>query len=430
MGYLLSFVIMNVEFISSILIFDAVLERRKTGWKFWLITYPECLLAFIAVNFLPVSVSFVKSAITCTLWFTLTIIGYQGQWAKKIFATIGSYITIYVTDYVVTVAMMLILRIDQTSLYNSPAYFILTTFFSKLLLFWLTFLFKKKQRKNYQNRNGSISFTEWLSLLIFPFVTMVTLIFLMQGAANEGVSLGLLLNAAGLLLANIALTFLLEKLEQDNQIRQNNVMLEQQVKTEVQTATALMDAYASQRRLTHDFSNQLAAIAGLLQQGKADAAEGYVSKLIKTGRERILVVNTKNPIVDAVLNQKYITATQKDILMEFTVNDLSCLPISNEDAVTILANVLDNAVEACAHNKGKKHILIKFLCEAGGTVLSVRNKAEQSVNIEGDAVVTTKQDKHLHGYGLLNVKNALKKYDYSYALEYKNGWFQFSTVMD
>ena len=47
----------------------------------------------------------------------------------------------------------------------------------------------------------------------------------------------------------------------------------------------------------------------------------------------------------------------------FKVNDLSKIVIEDEDLVVILANLLNNAIEACEKCEEKKTIKLKFVIE-------------------------------------------------------------------
>lgn len=59
-------------------------------------------------------------------------------------------------------------------------------------------------------------------------------------------------------------------------------------------------------------------------------------------------------IINAILNTKYQEAISKNIVFVFKVNDLSKIVIKDEDLVVILANLLNNAIEACENVRKRK----------------------------------------------------------------------------
>ena len=87
------------------------------------------------------------------------------------------------------------------------------------------------------------------------------------------------------------------------------------------------------------------------------AAEEYLEKITEQQTDRLFLVNTHHPILDALFNTKAAEATQKKISIDFEVNDLSNLPFDASDMVVLLSNLLDNAIEAWQqYDKGDKAI--------------------------------------------------------------------------
>ena len=75
-----------------------------------------------------------------------------------------------------------------------------------------------------------------------------------------------------------------------------------------------------------------------------------------------LAVHSNNPVVDAILNQKYAQACELGIQVDFAINDLAEFPLSNKETVVVLSNLLDNAIEACKTQKGTRLIRVKIQC--------------------------------------------------------------------
>ena len=53
-----------------------------------------------------------------------------------------------------------------------------------------------------------------------------------------------------------------------------------------------------------------------------------------------------------------------------------------------------------------------------------------SISIVNGYIATTKKPPDLHGFGLQNVKTALKKYDSFYDMAYEDGYFAFTIEME
>ncbi|MDE5825346.1 MAG: ATP-binding protein, partial [Lachnospiraceae bacterium] len=145
-------------------------------------------------------------------------------------------------------------------------------------------------------------------------------------------------------------------------------------------------------------------------------------------------INTNHTVVNIILNQKYQAARDKNITMTFVINDLSGLTMPEEDLVTLLTNLLDNAIEACEKIDEKntaidKTIQFKMVVEESQLILSVRNPVNEPVQIKNNMVVTSKKDSIYHGIGLSNIDTVVKKYHGTSVLKCKDGWFSFAAIL-
>lgn len=111
------------------------------------------------------------------------------------------------------------------------------------------------------------------------------------------------------------------------------------------------------------------------------------------------------------------------------VNDLSGLSMHKEDIVSLLVNLLDNAIEACEKLDENKLIQFKLTLEEGMLTVSVRNPVKEPVRIEGKRIKTTKKEKSQHGFGMLNINTVVEKNGGTSILKCQDGWFYFSAVI-
>ena len=160
--------------------------------------------------------------------------------------------------------------------------------------------------------------------------------------------------------------------------------------------------YYKERKKTHEYKNHMSCIAGMLKEGEIEEAEEYVSGITGELKKDPNLIDTNNLAVNIVLNTKYQEATSKNIMVILQVNDLSNIKIKNDDIVVILANMLNNAIEACDNLKSNRKIWIKIIDEAKMTIISVKNTKEQ--RIFDKMLRTTKPNKEEHGFGIKNIQ--------------------------
>ena len=85
--------------------------------------------------------------------------------------------------------------------------------------------------------------------------------------------------------------------------RQEQQLLRQNQELQQQRMEALRTAYEDQRRLTHDFKNELSVLLGLLHENQTSRAVELLQDLQSEVLGEAQVVDTQNPLLDAILNR-------------------------------------------------------------------------------------------------------------------------------
>ena len=219
---------------------------------------------------------------------------------------------------------------------------------------------------------------------------------------------------------------LLDHLEQSAVNREKLVAAAERARVQDENIQALSQAYAGQRKMTHDYRAQLSTLSELLEDGDLENAKAYLSEMRTRQSERVLLVNTHNAAIDAVLNQKGYAGLRQRIDMRFRVNDLSALKLPRVDVTIVLANLIDNAMEACSQMpQTERWVSVQIIYGHGMLSISIINPS-RPVEIVGGQIATTKPDPLLHGFGLRNVEDILEKYHAEYTFSFEDGRFIFT----
>lgn len=190
---------------------------------------------------------------------------------------------------------------------------------------------------------------------------------------------------------------------------------EQQIQAQAEHYKNLAAASFETRRFKHDFKNMSIAMEALLAEG--ETAEAL--NLIRQWNETLNDPNTFHPafdtgngIADALLTDKSAKASACNTEITFQ----GAIPadfLSPTDLCVILGNTLDNAMNACQKlpPEIRKTIAISCRCSSGFLFVSITNPVSQKVMIQDNHVVTTKENKTLHGFGLYSLHSVVKKYN-------------------
>jgi signal transduction histidine kinase len=170
----------------------------------------------------------------------------------------------------------------------------------------------------------------------------------------------------------------------------------------------------SSRKQRHDFHHQLQTIYGLLEGGSYERARDYINRVFgdisKTGE----LIKIDNFIISALLNTKMGLAEARNIEMEIAVEcSLREMPLTPNEASSLLGNLIDNALEAVVDNAGECRLVkIKMTREYGAYVIIIGNTGEPIVPEIRETIFnpdfTTKKDHS--GLGLAIVKDIVTRH--------------------
>lgn len=162
------------------------------------------------------------------------------------------------------------------------------------------------------------------------------------------------------------------------------------------------------RRLKHDLTNHLQALAVLTGDDKID----YIQKLLSDAAITQTLKYAGDSTVNAVLSSKETMMKDHNIRFHVKVEIPTELPFEKPDLCAVFANALDNAIEACLKQPAeKREITLAAKVDKGLFVLKIKNPADNDIDKTGTFPKTTKKDSFHHGIGLKSIQKVVKRYN-------------------
>lgn len=302
-----------------------------------------------------------------------------------------------------------------------------------ILIIAVSFYISKRQLLN----RDSIRRINWKGYILLSFVTLVD--FIMSSLSSlliDDFPLGIRLSH--ILLAAIFITILMSivllilyfrlqhyhfLLQQTNAIQRNLLNLETQHYQDLQQKTLDL------RTFRHDYNYHITAMQGLVAQNDWTGLQNYISNLSQI-KEQFYYLSSNHPVADAIINYFYERVPDHT---EFQVNGKFSeeLFMNDTDLCIILSNLLQNAVEAQSKLAvdDSKNIQISLQSNEQSILIQVENTSKAYDSRKLTNLTTSKKDTTNHGFGLLNVRNMVKKYDGKLDLLYENGIFKTSVYL-
>lgn len=410
----------GIEVLSFVFLQKAFLTERATKkrvicvylllWLFW-VSFSNSQIGFYTKQ-----LTIFASLLVCSFYI------FKGNIFPHIFLTVVSYCVFTVVDSVMVLGIGSLLGINYQELVWHQATYVTTVTAGKslcLLFSWVMYHFKPGKEFNKADN-------KWLFLsLLFPAVSAAMLCILVYNSkTNTDIPTNVVVFSFVLAIANFAMLCFISAISKATQQEQASKILKHQMALQTDNYNALKENYRIQRKATHEFKRHLQTLQDLLAQNDIEAAKVYVDQLQNGRTLRVFSISSNYPVIDVILNQKYQLAKEHNINMNVQVNDLSAIKFKTDELVVLLANLLDNAIEACQKCPLKKEIHCSILLDES-VYISIRNTS-QPVNIENNEIVTNNGHQFEHGYGIPAIKYVLDQLHAEYAFRYENGWFKFA----
>lgn len=136
--------------------------------------------------------------------------------------------------------------------------------------------------------------------------------------------------------------------------------------------------------------------------------DAYISLTAKVNRR----INSGSKILDIIVNSKLGEAKAKNIDFTCEVGYVGDTGITDMDMCALMANLLDNAIEACERIEGERAwICLKIVRRNDMLLIKLGNSIAAADALKRDFFQSEKDKQKIHGWGMKSVEKVLKKYD-------------------
>jgi signal transduction histidine kinase len=167
------------------------------------------------------------------------------------------------------------------------------------------------------------------------------------------------------------------------------------------------------KSMRHDMKLHLATTRDFISTDKTGEATAYLNGLLGDIEESGVYSNTNNTAFDSIINFKLNNAKQENIKLDIRLLIPPALNIEVADIVTIIGNLLDNALDAVSKVEDKRVKLdIEYSRES--LFIQVENTFDGVVKYDSntdDKRISTRKSGGEHGHGLKNIRKSVEKYN-------------------
>jgi len=296
-----------------------------------------------------------------------------------------------------------------------------------LIMLIIITILSAKRKKSFLSR---LDMSGWLAFVMYPIVTftlVALLLYLPTDKISQSVFCILIIFAVSMLFLSIMQFFLIDNIIQRETEIQNKQALIDQAEHIHKMYQSLSEEREMQKSKAHDYLNHLNVMLSLAERDNKKEEIDYIKEQIGNATNSVDIIDTGNVVINAVLNIKYREARKKNIIMPLIADDLSCISISECDIVTILSNILDNAIEAAEQCNNKK-IVLKITKQDNKLFIDSSNTYNGNL-FPLEKRFTTKSDADNHGYGIANIRQTVSRNNGECIIDAKQGIFRISITI-
>ena len=338
----------------------------------------------------------------------------------KIFFTFFFYLYLMIVDIISIPATSILFGVNTSEVVSNENIRIYTPIISAIITFGSLYFITKALAEN-KNTRSERKINVLFSIVIIAEGTMMVYgIFL--ATDNLIGDKFFILTLLFFLAFDVMGIYLYRLLNIENQLQKELALSKQKYEMEYEHFRLLGEGYDKSRKLLHDIKNHLIAIKGL--EDSTSYVEELTGKIDKVGYK----FKCSNRILTILISEKIAKAEEDNIAFITHVEDLDFDFISDLDWVTILGNVIDNAIEACRRNISGERKIELFIHKYKKMLVIRLENSLQEKPLQGENGLQSTKEGHM-GVGLSNVKETLAKYDGEIKIDYDEKRFKIGIII-
>ncbi len=298
---------------------------------------------------------------------------------------------------------------------------------AKIITYCVALIIRKAKHKSFQSVKGS----GFIGLTALPCSSIIVSLIFSHALIGSTIELPWKIMAVFatvfLLAANVAIFYIVDRqyelISSKEKFKASQALLENQ-------RQYYEDVFQSQqeiRKTRHDLKNIFIALLGALNAKDTPLAKEMIQRKLDELGQSLDLSGDSCDMIDSILHAKVKDAQRQNILLEVTKKVDQPLVIDHLDVSVLIANLLDNAIEATSAVKEQRKIFFSILTDKDSLIVLSCNPTVNT--FKGRPPESTKKDKKHHGFGLLSVQSIVEKYHGTCHFECENGIVTTTTVL-
>ncbi len=393
--------IVSFAFINNIFGKKLLFEKKAT---------PYFAAAILCTLEYSVYILFDSTAINILLFFfinmTLALMFFNASFTSSVIASAFLSAELTASEFLSLTFLSFGLENDFSYYKESVSVFLLATLISRFIFYIFTKVSEYAGFYLQGNRNIRVP----VFLFLYPLTAVAILytfwIISTSYTITKSTSIAIMI-ASFAILISVFLTFTFYSRTSK---RLDELYKEQSEAERVKTDTAYYAILDKQnealKMLTHDEKNHLLAIKTIANDPEVSA---YIDKIYGEIKVNSVFGNTNNKYLDLLLNKYQTECETNKINFDYYIKTANLSFMDSADMISMISNILDNAVEAAKHSQ-EKNVNLSINRNGSFDILSCCNSYDQKPTVSEGKLISTKRMPGIHGYGMKSIIKTAEKY--------------------
>ncbi len=295
------------------------------------------------------------------------------------------------------------------------------TYISTLCIEIILFVYCVRQKKDISRFINKMPFQK-IFFFFTGFLEFVIVLYVINVDWDSGYDIhSLILMTALTIVLLLIIVCLVLVLEYHTVIRTNHILLANESRMMVYY-NLLNDEINQKRKKNHDRRYEQEYLFDCLMQKQYEKGLRYLKEKCGGKHSSSNEIYTGSGMIDNLIGRIAEQCRESQVKSSFMV-DMHKFPIEESEFFVLLANLLDNAVEAARKCSDERYIALKIQERHSMFRLYIANSYAEEPIQDGKRLVSSKEDSGNHGWGLESVKDTVKKYDGIIEISYRNQKF-------
>ena len=442
LSVILTLIFVSIMTLSIEQIMGVFFEKRRTSLLIFLSTYLLFfalfsltlifVLHYLYTHSRPMLIVGSLLGLLGNFTYFLIALNYEGDLPKRLIAALCSYtffsisMAISILTLVISVGGDLAFDSFQATLGVGEG---IAVIFPMIIGGFITYIIAALLRRYQHIRKNEVSSPIfWVATVIIPSLSAgVIMVLVVLSDLTEDFPQGVIIIFIMLFAINLLMFYIQDTLSAAYEDKLKATLYDQEKEYYFSQCQLMQKSVDDVRSVHHDMKSHLTTTRDYIAKNQTGDAIIHLDSLLGNINEFENYSDTGNIVFDSIINFKLKHVLEENIKLEMNVFIPPTLDIEIIDVVTILGNLLDNALDAVAKVDDKR-ITLNVESAKGNLFIKIENTFDGIVEYaegKGDVgkAIVSRKDGDAHGYGLKNVRKSVEKYNGHMDITHDNGVF-------